>query len=145
MSKLASLFSLILTTLCCSTIYWTCIFSVILLAYIKKCKWNSDFTHYLLQDDTNTTTIQPLNFQLIIIKVGNVLSTALSGRSKVNHFSCTLASILRNASKSVWHLGIQQSIGIVIQKIFGMWDFSHPVFSQFVLKLSCRNCQTILW
>jgi len=26
-------------------------------------------TSYLLQDDTNTTTIQPLNFQLIIIKV----------------------------------------------------------------------------
>jgi len=115
---------------------------LILLAAIKKCKWNSDFTHYLLQDDTNTTSIRPSNFRPIVIKAGNFLSTALSWGSKVNHFRRALTHFLADVSKSVSDIWIQQ--GIAIQKIFGLWDFIRPVFDRFVLKLSCRNCQTVL-
>jgi len=115
---------------------------LILLAATKKCKWNSDFTHYLLQDDTNTTTIRLSNFRPIVIKAGNFLSTALGGGSKVNRFRRALTPFLVNVSKSVSDNWIQQ--GIAIQKIFGLWDFGHPVFGRFVLKLSCWNGQTVL-
>ena len=114
---------------------------LILLAAIKKGKWNSDFTHYLLQDDTNATTIRLSNFRPIVIKGGNFLSTALRGGSKVNRFHRALTPFPVNVSKSVSDIWIQQ--GIVIQKIFGLWDFGHPVFGRFVLKLSCWNGQTV--
>ena len=112
---------------------------LILLAAIKKCKWNSDFTHYLLQDDTNITTIRPSNFRPIVIKAGNFLSTALSGGSKVNRVRRALTTILWSVSKSVSDIWIQQ--GIAIQKILGLWDFSHPVFGRFVLKMSYKTAE----
>jgi len=90
---------------------------------------------------TNTMTIWPSNFRPNVIKAGNFWSTACTQWGvKGQPFSLRPSSNSTYVSKSVSDIWIQQ--GIVIKKIFGLWDFSHPVFGQFVL--SYRNGQTAL-
>jgi len=57
---------------------------LILLASIKKCKWNSDFAHYVLQQYNDYS--YDLGIFGWSLSVRNFLSTVLSGGLKVNCF-----------------------------------------------------------
>ena len=80
---LACFFTLILTFSRCSLLkygqYWR--YSHIS-NVIKKCRWNSDCTSYLLQDDTNMMMIQHTIFRPIVNEVQSCLSMMFNGEIK---------------------------------------------------------------
>ena len=107
--------------------------------YKKKCRWNSDCTCYLFQDDddTNMMIIQRTIFRPIVSEVRSCLSMAFNGRSKVNDLRRSFARKKHEIWKSKGCHRVERKARIT--KMCTLCKFAVPVFGQYTLKCATYN------